>query len=125
MNMPRITFVFAALMVVLGVGGYVVTGAESPTALIPAAFGAAFAICGLVATRHLQHGMHAAAVFAVLGLLGTARSLTRLPDLLAGSVDRPAAVTAQAIMAVLCVVFIVLCVRSFIEARRAREAGQA
>jgi len=126
MDMPRITFIFAAIFVVLGVGGYFATGAQSPTALIPAIFGVAFAISGAVATRHLQHGMHAAAAFGVLGLLGTARSLTKIPALLSGGeLERPAAVGTQAIMAVLCIVFVVLCVKSFIDARKAREAASA
>ena len=51
----------------------------------------------------------------LFGLMG-------LPALLSGSeVERPAAVVSQSIMAILMAVFVGLCVRSFIAARRARS----
>ena len=39
--------------------------------------------------------------------------------------ERPGAVIAQTIMALICAIFVALCVRSFIAARKAREAGSA
>jgi hypothetical protein len=63
--------------------------------------------------------MHIAAAVGLLGFLGAARGLTRIGAVLAGEpVERPAAIIAQSIMAVLCLVFVGLCVRSFINARR-------
>ncbi len=41
---------------------------------------------------------------------------------LINGVERPAATIAQGIMSVVCAIFVFLCVRSFIEARRARAA---
>jgi hypothetical protein len=120
MDMTRITFAFAGFLFVLGVGAYVVTGAQSVTALIPAFFAVAFALSGFVARRNLKAGMHAAALLAILGLLGTARSLTKLPALFGGGdLERPAAVAVQAIMALACLGFVALAVKSFIDARRA------
>jgi hypothetical protein len=63
--------------------------------------------------------MHIAAVIGLLGFVGAARGLTRIGAVLAGEpVERPAAVIAQSLMAVICLIFVVLCVRSFINARR-------
>jgi hypothetical protein len=48
----------------------------------------------------------------------------KLPSLLAGQeVARPAAVISQSIMGALTAVFVALCVKSFIDARKARQTG--
>ncbi len=123
MNMPRIIFTFAAIFIVLGIGAYWRTGMESWTALIPAIFGLLLALAGGLSLKSLKHGGHVAALLGVLGFLGTAKSLLKLQALFAGApVDRPAAVSVQAAMAVLCLLFIALCVKSFIDARRGRDA---
>lgn len=121
MNMPRTIFVFAASFVVLGIGAYLATGAESWTALIPAILGLLLAIAGGISLKSLKIGGHIAALLGLLGFLGTARSIGKIPALLSGGdLERPAAVGVQATFAVLCLVFIAVCVKSFIDARRAR-----
>jgi hypothetical protein len=75
MNMPRIIFIFAVIFVVLGIGAYVVTGAESWTALIPSVFGLLLLGAAAISRRNLKVGAHLAAVVGLLGFLGTARSL--------------------------------------------------
>ena len=123
MNMPRIIFIFSAIFVVLGVAAYVGTGMQSWTALIPAIFGFLLALAGGFSLKSLKHGGHIAALLGILGFLGSVKGLVKLPAFLAGApVERPAAIIAQAIMAVLCVVFIALCVKSFIDARRGKKA---
>ena len=119
--MPRVTMLFAGVLIALGVAAYVGTGMESPTALIPAGFGLVFSVLGMLGRKESirKHVMHAAAVLALLGFLGAARGLFQLPALLSGDeVARPAAVVAQAVMAVLCLALEVLYVQSFIAARR-------
>lgn len=123
--MGRTTIVFGAVLMALGVIGYVATGAVSITALIPAFFGAVLALLGWLALneRFRKHTMHFAAMIGLLGFLGAARGLGGLMDLLSGSeVQRPAAVISQSVMAILMAVFVAFCVRSFIDARRARIA---
>lgn len=123
--MSNITIAFGVILIALGVVGYVATGQQSPTALIPAAFGVLLLICGVLARKeHLRkHVMHAAAALGVLGFLGSAPGLIKAFTLLGGGeVERPAAVASQAIMAVLSLIFVILCVKSFIDARRARTA---
>lgn len=124
MNMPRIIFTFAVIFVLLGIGAYLITGAQSWTALIPSIFGLLLAIAGGVSLKSLKHGGHIAALVGLLGFLGTARSLGKLPALVSGEpVERAAAVGVQASFAILSLVFVALCVKSFIDARRARTSN--
>lgn len=124
--MAKITVWFGAALIVLGVVSYVGSGAASVTALIPAFFGIVFAALGIAGQAEQRRAltMHLAAVLALLALAGSAMGLVDLPDLLAGEdLDRPWAVAAQSIMAVAMLVYLVLAVRSFIVASRARRAA--
>lgn len=116
---------FGAAFVALGLIGYFGTGRTSPTALIPCALGALLILLGAIA-RHpdrRKHAMHAAALVGLVGFLGAGRGLTKIAPLLAGEpVERPNAVLAQAAMALLALVFLALCVKSFVDARRGRAA---
>ena len=68
--------------------------------------------------------MHAAAVLGVLGVGGGAPGAIKLLKSLGGAeLARPAAAIEQALMAGLSLVFVVLCVRSFVMVRRARREG--
>lgn len=120
--MPSITIALGVALIVLGVAGYFLTGAASLTALIPAAFGLVIALAGLVARDEgkRKHAMHAAVAVALLGFLGSVRGLMQIGAVLDGTAARPAAVVSQAVMALLTLAYIVLAVRSFVAARRAR-----
>ena len=123
--MPATTIALGAVLIVLGLGGYVLTGAASLTALIPAAFGLLLALAGLLARddRKRMHAIHAAVVIALLGFLGSVRGLLRIGDVFHATSARPAAIVAQSIMALLTLGYIVVAVRSFIQARKARRAA--
>ena len=119
--MPMLTIVLGGLLVLLGVVGFVMTGSEHYTALIPAFAGILFVLCGGIAMlpNARKHAMHAAAALALIGFVGTVPGIIKLIQWGAGSVPaRPAAVVSQAIMAGLTLLFVALCVRSFIHARR-------
>ena len=122
--MPRITVIFSLIYIALGVGGYFLTGGVHKTALIPAIIGVILLVLGLLGGKEnlRMHVMHAALLIGLLALLGTARSLLKLPAAFDGTVARPGAVFAQAATAVLSVVYLGVGVRSFIAARRARSA---
>jgi hypothetical protein len=65
--------------------------------------------------------MHIAVTVGLLGFLGTATSLVDAVRLFQGKLfPYPAAVEEKAAMAILVLIFVILCVRSFITARRAR-----
>lgn len=121
--MLRLTFVIGGILTVLGVVAYVATGAVSVTALIPTFIGVLLLVCGAIARRGenaRKHAIHAALVVALLGALGSLMQVVKLGDVFAGTAERPAAVIVSTIMFVLLVIYIVMGVRSFIAARRAR-----
>jgi hypothetical protein len=122
---PATTIALGVALIVLGLAGYSLSGAVSLTALIPAPFGLLFVLAGVLARddRRRMHAMHAAVVLALLGFLGSARGLLRIGDVFHATSVRPAAIVAQSIMAVLMLVYIVIAVRSFIQARRGRRAA--
>lgn len=123
--MANVSILFGALLIVLGIWGYFGTGTTSLTALIPSGFGLLLAALGIAALnpKNLKMAMHLAAVVGLLGFLGSARGLVKLPALLSGAaMERPTAVAAQSLMAVLMLIFVALCVKSFIDVRRARKA---
>jgi hypothetical protein len=125
--MAYVTIGFGLALSALGVAGYAVSSGASLTALIPLAFGLLLIVCGALARREAlrKHAMHAAAVLGLLGFLGPMRVLPQMVRLLGGEqVGHPVAVVAQLAMMVLCGVFLALCIRSFVAARRAR-AGAA
>lgn len=121
--MPRTTSIFGLLFLLLGLGGYAATGAESLTALIPALVGLLFLLAGRLAQKETmrKHVMHGTVALGVLALLGTIRSLPKLFTLAGGGdVERPAAVVSQAVMAILALAYVALGVKSFVDARRSR-----
>lgn len=122
--MPATAIVFGVVLILLGIVGYAVGVSNdnaSITALIPAFFGVVLAALGVVSQikeNLRKHLMHVAVVVALLGFIATAgRLISRLSQLTASP-----AVISQAVMAVVCLVFVVLAIRSFAAARRNREA---
>lgn len=118
--MPSTAIVSGVLLILLGIIGYVfglIDGHGSPTALIPAAFGVVLAIFGFVAKSNenlRKHLMHAAVLVALVGfIIPAVRVLSKLGDF---SVSL--AILSQIAMSLICLVFVILCVKSFIDARR-------
>lgn len=123
--MPIVTIVTGSVLSLLGIIGYFFSDTRSLTALIPLAFGTLLELCGVLAMRPnlKKHAMHGASVLALLGVLGSARGASSFVTLASGgTVARPLAAQVQAAMFVTCLVFLVLCIRSFRDARRRRVA---
>lgn len=122
--MSKLSISIGILLIVLGVASYILTGAASPTALIPAIFGLVFIGLGILGARNesmRKHVMHAALLLAILGIGGSFGGLINVLSVLGGGeLERPAAAYGQAIMALICIYFVVAGIRSFIEARRER-----
>lgn len=119
--MPRITLAFAAALILVPVLFLLGTGTSSLTPLIPAIFGVLLGICGLIGLKPelRKHAMHAAAAIALLSLIALVGEAVGRP----GALDAPAtALTLKFICGLLLLGYLVLSVRSFIAARRAREA---
>jgi drug/metabolite transporter (DMT)-like permease len=123
--MPRITLYTGALLIFLGIVFYELTGSKDATALIPCWFGLALAICGSLAgngtDRKLKLFMHIAVSVALLGFLtGAILAIRELIDSGGFPLIHPHTAEEQVLMALICQVFAILCIRSFLAARRSR-----
>ena len=125
--MAKVTIVFGVLLIALGLVGFFGTGSVHFTALIPTWFGLAMGLGGILAIspseRRRKIFMHINVTIGALGLIGAiaaalqgyghARSLGEDPDYIA--------LAAKLAMAVLLLIYVNLCVRSFIQARSSRQ----
>lgn len=124
--MSTLAFAYGSALVVIGVAGYVFSGAASVTALIPAFIGAPMLLLGYIARnpRFTKHAMHAAVVIALLALLGTSSSIAKTIAWIGGEPpERQFATVAQFVTALLSIAFLSLAVRSFVRARRDGSAA--
>jgi len=124
--MAKVTIAFGIVLILLGAVGFFATGSTHPTALIPAYWGVALTICGVVANSPSEKRrmlvMHIAVTVGLLGFLGSGvMAIIETVKAHGGPLAHPAAVESQAAMAVICLVYVGLCVRSFIAARRGRK----
>lgn len=125
--MAKVTLVFALLMMALGLVGYLGSGHQHPTALIPFWWGLALGIFGILALspseRRRKVFMHVNVTIGLLGFIGGLVEGIRgwgKPTLGPYLIS---AETAKLWMAALMLIYVLLCVRSFINARRQPLAG--
>ncbi len=118
--MPSTTIVSGVLLILLGIIGYVfsiIDGNTSLTALIPAAFGLVLAVLGFAAKAKddlRKHLMHAAVFVALIGfVIPAGRVLSQISRIVLSL-----AIISQVAMALICLLFVILSVKSFINARR-------
>ena len=122
--MPSTSIACGTLLVLIGILGYVngvMTGHQSMTALIPATVGVVLLALGILARMRQglrKHLMHAAVIVALLGFFASAgRLVSRL-----GELTYSAAVVSQVSMALVCLLFVILAIKSFADARRRNES---
>lgn len=121
--MPNTAIWIGRSLVLLGLAGYGYGLVEPPasfTALIPAAFGVVLMLLGHLAASSedlRKHLMHGAVVVALIGfVLPTGRIISKLSEF-----KLSIGTASQILMALICLVFVVLAVRSFIDARRSGD----
>jgi len=122
--MAKVSIGFGIALILLGVVGYVATGAQSPTALIPAAVGLVLVVLGILARNPnmRMHAMHGAALAGLIGFAGSVGGVAQLVKMMGGeAVARPQAAVARSLMALLCLAFLALTIRSFVAVRLARK----
>jgi uncharacterized membrane protein len=122
------TIICGALLVLVGIVGYGTAtpgedGKISPTALIPAFFGAALILCGVLAFKDSlrKHVMHLAALIGVVGIVGGFMPLIRQYSKTGELNPLKKSAIAGELMILVCLVFVGMCVNSFIQARKARK----
>jgi hypothetical protein len=125
--MAKLTIGFGILLIVLGIFGYVATGSAHPTALIPVGIGLLFILFGVMAnspdTKKRMLWMHISVTVALLVFLGMIPAAIDVYRLAHGvSFPYPAAVEEKAALGLFSLIYVLFCVRSFINARRSRLA---
>ena len=125
--MAKLTIGFGTLLILLGITGYVATGSEHPTALIPCVLGVFFIFFGIMANTDVVKKrmlwMHISVTVALLGFLSMIPADIDTIRLSRGVYfPYPAAIEEKAVMSLLCLLYVLFCVRSFINARRSRTA---
>jgi hypothetical protein len=122
--LAKVTLIFAVLLIVLGLVGYFGTGALHMTALIPTWFGVALGIGGLLAISPSESRrklfMHINVTIGLLGFIGGAIETVRgyVHAKSAGLQPDEIALASKLTMTGLLLLYVILCVRSFIAARR-------
>ncbi len=99
------------VLVVVGIGAYVLSDFASVTAFVPTVFGVA--IAGLAVAgreqRRERPAIYAIGILAILGVLGSARGIPDVVALLTGgSVDSVVAPVTQGVMIVVCLVLVLV-----------------
>ena len=125
--MAKVSIIFGVLLIILGLVGFFGTGAAHYTALIPTWFGLALVIGGFLSISPSEARRkifaHVNVTIGLLGFLGAAGSaLHEYGSARSQGINpNPIALGAQLTMAVLLLIYVNLCVRSFIQARSARQ----
>ncbi len=125
------TIIIGILLIVVGCYGYFTghpdaAGVVSKTALIPAWVGLTLVILGAAAfcEKCRKHVMHLAAMVGLLAAVGDGFQLIKTINNSTAAADvRQLKIISMSATLVLCVIFVALCVRSFIQARKNRQAG--
>ena len=123
--MPRTSIIFGVLLIAVSFSAYFLSDGRSLTSFIPAVFGLVLLVCGVIAQKGekaRKHALHVAALFSFVGMLAAG---TRLPKSIAKYTETEGAsliaVLGQGSMAILCLLFFAICLRSFIVARMNRS----
>jgi hypothetical protein len=120
--MPSISIVCGVLLIIVGVAAYLISDAEAPnkiTALIPALFGLILIVLGAASRAKENLRKHLMHVAVLVGLLGFMMSAGRLLMNFSKLTLNLATITLIS-MSVVCLIFVILCVKSFADARRNR-----
>ncbi len=121
--MAKLTISFGVVLVLVSAGFWLATGRTESAALHPAGIGVLLVLCGVLAnTENVKQRMiwmHVAVTAGLVGFLltGVRAVLTLVKGTIAAN---PLGFDERVVIALVCLVYVVLCVRSFIAARRTR-----
>lgn len=123
--MAKLTIWFGLLIAVVSSGFWIGMGRVETAALHPAGIGVLLILCGFLATtenaKKRMLWMHIAVTLGLIGFLTTGiRAVIELAKGTAMSIN-PTGFEERVVIALICLIYVALCVRSFIAARRARK----
>ena len=125
--MAKLTIGFGVLIAAVSLGFWLAIGQTEIAALHPAGIGVLLILCGALANtenpKKRMLWMHIAVTLGLIGFLITGiRAGIALVKGTAMSVN-PMGFEERSVVALICVVYVALCIRSFITARRARVSA--
>ena len=118
--MPTFAILTGLVLVIIGALGYFLPETTSLTALIPAGIGVLFVIFGALANRDglRKHMMHGAMLLSLLAIGATITAVPTAIEALQGAeVERPLAAYSKAATALVCLIFLLAAIKSFVRAR--------
>jgi len=123
--LAKLTIWFGVLIVLVSLGFWIGMGRTVTAALHPAGIGVLLIVCGALAnTENLKKRMlwmHIAVTLGLIGFLTTGiRAAIEMAKGTAMSMN-PMGFEERVVIALISLIYVVLCVRSFISARRARR----
>jgi len=98
------TLVYSIALILLGLIGYIITGMQSITALIPSVFGSIILFVFMLTKQIIKPTIlvWTLAVLSVIGFVATVNGIPKVLTLIGGeNISRPSAAISQTIMAVL------------------------
>jgi hypothetical protein len=127
-SMPQISILFGFLLTLLGLSSYLaadygwIAPKKISTAFIPCVVSVFLMLSGVLALRPAmrKHMMHAAATIALLGVIAPVGRL--ISTAIQHGITASPMVISQLLMAILCAIFLALCIRSFVMIRRQRTS---
>ena len=124
--MAKLTIWFGVLIAAVGVGFWLAFGRTETAALHPAGIGVLLIVCGALAStddaKKRMLWMHIAVTLGLISFLTTGiRAIISLAKGTATTVN-PGGFDERVVIALISLVYVALCVRSFIAARRSRLA---
>jgi hypothetical protein len=121
--MAKMTIGFGVLLVAISLGFWAAMGRTDMAALHPAGVGVLLLLCGALAnTENAKQRMIWMHLAVTLGLIGFLITGIRAVLQVVHGTAVGLAFDERAVVALVCLAFVGLCVRSFIAARRARTA---
>lgn len=123
--MAKFTIWFGVLLAVVSLGFWIATGRAETATLHPAGIGVLLILCGVLAStenpKKRMLWMHIAVTLGLIGFLTTGiRAGIALAKGTAMTIN-PLGFDERVAIALICLLYVALCVRSFIAARRARK----
>jgi hypothetical protein len=124
MTLAKLTIWFGVLLAAVSLGFWMGMGRAETAALHPAGVGVLLILCGALANtenpKKRMLWMHIAVTFGLIGFLITGiRAVIELAKGTALSIN-PMGFEERIVVALICLLYVALCVRNFIAARRAR-----
>jgi hypothetical protein len=122
--MANVTIRFSVLLMAVGLIFFFLTGHKAPTSLIPFFFGIVLLVLGLLAKSESEKRrmmiMHIAVTVALIGFIFPAVRVA-IAWARAHTVTMGMVIREELLMSIICLMLVLLCVRSFIAVRKMRE----